>query len=144
MQVYLGCSIRNVFTPMKAAYTQQIEIIARFVGSMGHACYTPMLLQDKLSDDEIFKRDLALIDKCDCMIAECSFPSLGVGYEIGYAQWCEPMPILVFAHETTELSAMVIGNKHLTIARYHRVEEQINHTQEFLLKRAKELDALDK
>ena len=35
--------------------------------------------------EEIFKRDIELLDKCDYVVADVSYPSLGVGFEIAYA-----------------------------------------------------------
>ncbi len=45
--------------------------------------------EEKYSDNEdehVYIRDVKWIDECDVVIAEVSIPSLGVGYEIGYAE----------------------------------------------------------
>ncbi len=39
----------------------------------------------KLTDEEIFRSDTGFIDGCDCLVAEVTIPSTGVGYEICYA-----------------------------------------------------------
>lgn len=39
----------------------------------------------KITDEEIFKNDLGYIDRCECLVAEVTVSSIGVGYEIGYA-----------------------------------------------------------
>ena len=38
-----------------------------------------------MSEDEIFMRDMGGVERCDCLIAEVTVPSIGVGYEICHA-----------------------------------------------------------
>ena len=37
-------------------------------------------------DEMIYQRDIAWIKECDILIAECTSPSLGVGYELACAE----------------------------------------------------------
>jgi len=66
------------------------EIAATLVG-MGHVILTPHVLDDVLDVDrgstpeEIYRRDAALLEEADVLVAEVSYPSLGVGFEIAYA-----------------------------------------------------------
>jgi nucleoside 2-deoxyribosyltransferase len=59
----------------------------------------------------IFERDTAWIRECDVLVAEITTPSLGVGYEIGYAESLKK-PILCLYRQTEgkRLSGMIIGN----------------------------------
>ncbi len=59
----------------------------------------------------IFDRDTAWIRECDTLVAEVTTTSLGVGYEIGYAESLGK-PILCLYHQTEGkvLSGMIQGN----------------------------------
>ncbi len=55
-------------------------------------------------------RDLRWIDRCNVMIAEVSSPSLGVGYEIAYAEFYKK-PTLMIAKRGSRVSAMLQGKE---------------------------------
>jgi len=58
------------------------------------------------------------------VIAECTCPSLGVGYELGYAE-AHGIPVFVCYNKSkANLSAMLNGNAHFTIVPYE-VEDEI-------------------
>jgi nucleoside 2-deoxyribosyltransferase len=61
---------------------------------------------------ESFKRNLNLMSQADCLIAEITLPSLGVGYEIAYALHVRKIPTLVLFEKDKEnqVSAMMRGN----------------------------------
>ena len=71
-----------------------------------------LLLKDSaITKAEIFARQKKLIDKADCIIAEVSKPSLGVGGEIVYALM-HNIPVLALLYENYEdkISPMLAGN----------------------------------
>lgn len=71
----------------------------------------------------IWKRDTAWLSECDVVIAECSTPSLGVGYELGFAE-AHGKPVTVFyGGEEGRLSAMLEGNSSFRIVYYSSEEE---------------------
>ena len=56
-------------------------------------------------DAEIYEQDMGWLRECDLVIAECTCPSLGVGYELAYAEKCGK-PCHIFYNRTkTQLSA---------------------------------------
>ena len=60
----------------------------------------------------------AWIRACDFLIAECTCPSLGVGYELAYAEHQKkPCHILYRANEVS-LSAMLAGDSYFKIHPY--------------------------
>jgi hypothetical protein len=75
-------------------------------------------------DGDIYLRDTEWIDQADLLIAEISRPSIGVGYEIGYAE-SRDIPVLALYHRGAEhrISAMVAGNRRITTLRYDTLEE---------------------
>ena len=80
--------------------------------------------QTNVIDTHIYERDTRWLRECDMVIAECTCPSLGVGYELGYAE-THGTPVFVFYNKSkANLSAMLNGNAHFTIVPYE-VEDEI-------------------
>lgn len=75
------------------------------------------------SDVAIYEQDTAWLKESDIVIAECTTTSLGVGYELGFAEACG-IPVHIFYDETrTRLSAMLAGNKCFHIHPYKSESE---------------------
>ena len=63
------------------------------------------------------------IQESDMVVAECSNPSLGVGYELAYAE-SRGIPCHIFYDKSkTQLSAMLTGNPYFVIYPYQTEEE---------------------
>src|SRR5260370_34097172 len=63
-----------------------------------------------LSDVEIHDRDLACLRQADCLVAEVTTPSFGVGYEIGKAtEWGKSVLCLFRTENRIVLSPMIAG-----------------------------------
>lgn len=66
----------------------------------------------------IYEQDTAWLREADVVIAECSTPSLGVGYELAYAE-ARDIPVHIFYNRPlTNLSAMLSGNSYFHIHPY--------------------------
>ena len=77
----------------------------------------------RISDAEIYNQDTAWLRESDMVVAECSNPSLGVGYELAYAESRE-IPCHIFYNKSkTQLSAMLTGNPYFDIYPYQPEEE---------------------
>ncbi|HEX4567668.1 MAG TPA: nucleoside 2-deoxyribosyltransferase, partial [Vicinamibacterales bacterium] len=57
----------------------------------GHAVLTKHLLDDnvdtaesRLTEREVYERDIEWLDACDLLVADASGSSFGVGFEVGY------------------------------------------------------------
>lgn len=74
--------------------------------------FRTLLIKDKkLTALEIFQRQKKLIEEADCLIAEVTKPSLGVGSEIVYALvHKKPVFGLVLEDEEDKISPMIAGN----------------------------------
>jgi nucleoside 2-deoxyribosyltransferase len=66
-------------------------------------------LEEKMSEQEIYEKDVTWIEESDCVIAEITVPSIGVGYEICHALK-HRKPVLCVYQEGAKASAMVLGN----------------------------------
>jgi nucleoside 2-deoxyribosyltransferase len=89
MNIYLSGAIAA--GRQKVATYQQI---AEIVHTLGHRITSPQVADPKVTNDgqgepvnpqEIYLRDMQQLGNSDCMIAEITIPSLGVGYEIATA-----------------------------------------------------------
>lgn len=79
--------------------------------------------QGRERDAHIYDQDTAWLRDSDLLIGECTCPSLGVGYELAYAERFG-IPCYIFYDRTkTQLSAMLTGNPYFHIYPYEREEE---------------------
>jgi len=90
------------------------------------------VLGEDLADSQIHDRDLAWLKASDCLVAEVTTPSLGVGYEIGKAtEWDKPVLCLFRPRKDRSLSAMVAGSDGLTVRQYQGAAELNEIFREF-------------
>jgi len=81
----------------------------------------------------IYEQDTAWLREADVVIAECSTPSLGVGYELAYAE-ARGIPVHIFYNKPrANLSAMLTGDKYFQIHPY-ATEEEIYPVLDIVLK----------
>ena len=66
-------------------------------------------LEADITEQDIFEKDTRWIEESDCVIAEVTVPSTGVGYEICHAAG-HRKPVLCIYEEGAKVSAMVLGN----------------------------------
>ena len=80
-------------------------------------------LQESKTDREIYLQDTGWLREADLVIAECTCPSLGVGYELAYAE-AHKKPVHIFYDRTrSHLSAMLTGSDNFLICPYSEEEE---------------------
>ena len=72
--------------------------------------------------EQIYERDINWINECDLVVAEVSTPSLGVGYEIGYAESINKDIICVYEKDAN-VSAMIRGNQSIELIQYETDDE---------------------
>jgi hypothetical protein len=76
------------------------------------------------NDREIHDRDVAWLKDSDCLVAEVTTPSLGVGYEIAKAtEWGKRVLCLYRPVEGRALSAMIAGCGGVSVREYHSVSD---------------------
>ena len=70
----------------------------------------------------IYEQDTAWLRESDIVIAECSTPSLGVGYEMAYAE-AHGKPVHIFYRAANPISAMLTGDSYFHIHPYSSEED---------------------
>ena len=82
--------------------------------------------EKSLTDKEIYLRDMAWLKECDMVIAECTRPSLGVGYELSSAENLKKQVNVLYRNKECKLSAMLLGDDYFNIFSYEVKEEAFN------------------
>ncbi len=77
------------------------------------------------SEEEIYLRDINWIKDCDILVSEVSIPSLGVGYELAYAEQLNKK-IICLCDKNVNTSAMISGNKNFDLIRYNDTHDLLN------------------
>lgn len=86
-------------------------------------CTDINLKEQGKKDAEIYDQDTAWLRESDMLIAECTCPSLGVGYELAYAEKIGIPCHIFYDSRKTHLSAMLTGNPYFNIHPYQSEEE---------------------
>jgi nucleoside 2-deoxyribosyltransferase len=74
--------------------------------------------------DFIYNRDIEWLKTADIVISEVTNPSLGVGYELAYAEKLNiPVVCLYRPSADKKLSAMIEGNKNFNVFEYQKVQD---------------------
>lgn len=98
------------------------EVLTEHVGKAS----LDMMGEGDLTEQQIFERDMAWLRSSDAVVAECTVPSLGVGYELGLAESLG-IPVLVLFRPSTgrSLSAMLRGNTNFSVHEYADVDDEL-------------------
>ncbi|AGB48468.1 Nucleoside 2-deoxyribosyltransferase [Methanomethylovorans hollandica DSM 15978] len=123
MKVFFSGSIRGG-RELLSVY----QHLCSFIVSKGHEVLTEHVadpqvekVESAMTEQEIFARDMALLEHSSCLIAEVSIPSTGVGYEICSAVQ-RNIPVLCLYRPGANVSAMVLGNPYVALWQYSTLE----------------------
>lgn len=75
--------------------------------------------ETELSPQEIRDRDIHWLEESDIVVAETTQPSLGVGYELGYAERINKPVLILHRNHERHLSAMISGTKYFNDINYY-------------------------
>ena len=85
-----------------------------------------------MTDQDIYEQDAAWLRECDMVIAECTTPSHGVGYEMAYAEAIKKPVHIFYDLQRAKLSAMLAGNSYYHLHPYSTEEELFGMLSEIL------------
>ena len=120
MKIYFAASIRSgrddgaTYLEIAGQLREYGEVLTEHVGDAGLSA-----AGEHTGNRKIHDRDLEWLKRSDCMVAEVTTPSLGVGYEIGKAtEWGKPILCLYRPTAGRSLSAMISGCAAVTLREY--------------------------
>ena len=118
MKVYFAGSIRGgrhdaeLYRKVINALKEKHQVLTEHVGDLSLST-----VEDK-GDKAIYEQDTTWLRECDVVVAECTQVSLGVGYELAYAEAHGKEVHIFYRPRETQLSAMLAGNERFNIHRY--------------------------
>ena len=138
MKIYFAGSIRGgrtdaeLYQRMIAYIQRQHTVLTEHVGDLSKSKTEGVSNRDKA----IYEQDTAWLRESDLVIAECTTPSLGVGYELAYAEKYQKPVHIFYDKSRTKISAMLSGNVYFQLHPYRNEEELYRILDEVLKLRA--------
>lgn len=128
MKIYFAASIRGgrddvkIYTELIDFLKQDNQVLTEHIGN-GNLSVTS---QSQTDDKYIRDRDINWMKEADLVVAETSNPSLGVGYELAYAEKLHKPVVILHNSTKSQLSAMINGTDYFKdIFEYQTVSEAI-------------------
>ena len=85
------------------------------------------------SDEEIFEKLEGYLKNIDIVFAEVTVPSLGVGYELGFADQLGKKVIAIYDMNVVDkVSTMIRGNKRIKLIGYHDISEIVDNLENII------------
>ena len=82
------------------------EVVSEFISDKSLTSYGSL----NMTDEDIYKRDTSMINDSEVVVADITTPSLGVGYEIAYAEKLgKQIYCLYQKQDGKRISAMIAG-----------------------------------
>ena len=120
MKIYFAGAIRGGREDV-ALYLELVELLRPYGTVLTEHIADKQLtsLGESMDDRAIHDRDLAWLKEADCLVAEVTTPSLGVGFEIGKAtEWGLRVLCLFRPNTGRTLSALIAGSDRVTVREY--------------------------
>jgi nucleoside 2-deoxyribosyltransferase len=129
MKIYLGFTVAGDRSAIDTA-----RRVAQLLEELGHEVLTRHLVSDNareadrlIGPEEVYRRDMAWLDRCELFIAEVSGSSFGVGFETGYLLGATNKQVILLYRRELEhrVSLLISGNTHAncTLVPYATVAE---------------------
>lgn len=138
MKIYFAGSIRGGRSDVET-YAKMIAMLEKHGQVLDKHIGDPALHEfgeRDISDAEIKQRDQAWINEADCVVAELSHPSHGVGYEVGLAMHLGKPILGLFRRQTgRRVSPMIAGAGQIEIKHYNTLDEVHQIIQAFFCAR---------
>src|SRR3989338_4474192 len=123
LKLYIGCSLTHSpedFKDLVLNLKEKLRADYEVFEFLGLTNGTPT---------DVYNEDIGrCVARCDFFVAICDHPSLGLGYEMGTALEKYSKPTLGLAHETSNVSRLVLGINHpmYTFKRYKTLEDIVS------------------
>ncbi|MBN1645933.1 nucleoside 2-deoxyribosyltransferase [Candidatus Woesearchaeota archaeon] len=139
MKIYFSGSIR-AGRQLQPVYFELIQYLKVFGDVLTEHIADPNLTiegEKNISDSDIYLRDMRWIEEADIFIADVTVPSLGVGYEIRYAEQLGIPILCLFSNDAVRIDAvrisgMIQGNPNFAKKQYKNANEAKQHVSDFI------------
>ena len=123
MKIYFAGSITggrqkaSDYSKMVSVLEKYGEVLTKTVGDVNLT-----IKGENVSAKEIYSRDVNWLNECDILFADITVPSLGVGYELAYAE-SKHKKIICMYEKDKNVSSLIIGNSYYKQIPYSNIEE---------------------
>lgn len=134
MKIYVSGSIYGG-TQKIDTYKVLIEALEKYGEVVDKQIADPNTIANEVyqSDEEIYEGLEEQLISADIVFAEVSVPSLGVGYELGFADKSHKNIIAIYDEGyTPKVSTMIRGNKRIKLIPYKDINEIVQNLDELL------------
>lgn len=108
MKIYVGCSLIHA----SDEFRQSVEDVKQKLRSIGHEVFDFVAMTQGEPKD-VYQWDIHnCVKNCDLFVAICDLPSIGLGYELGFAVEKLGKLVLAVAHKEAKVSRLVLGIDH--------------------------------
>src|ERR1035437_6124026 len=124
-KIYVGCAIIGAPEGYLAEIIKLKELIRNELGCE----VMEFIPQGTGTVQDVYMNDIHFaVETCDAVVAEVSYPSLGLGWEMATAVEKLKKPVLLCAKGEVKVSRLVQGaagpeNPHCTFMRYEKMED---------------------
>ena len=134
MNIYFAGAIRGGRQKVED-YAKIVEVLKEYGNVLTEHIANPKvdIFGEKLSAQEVYMRDVEYLKENDILFAEISVPSLGVGYELAYAESIGK-PVICMYDENFNVSGMIRGNQNFKMITYSKIEELLKNIRNILEK----------
>lgn len=135
MKIYVSGSIYGG-TQKIDTYKILIEELEKYGEVLNKEIADPNTIANEVyqKDEDIFNDLEEKLIISDVLVAEVSIPSLGVGFELGFADKLNKKIIAIYdKNYTPKVTTMIRGNKRITLIPYQRIEEITNNLDKILV-----------
>lgn len=114
-------------------YVKIVEILNQYGNVLTMHVANPKLgkIEEGITSEEIYLRDINWLEESDIVFAEITVPSMRVGYELAYAE-SKDIPVICMYDKNVNVSRMITGNKKFIQIPYENIEELQKKIQEIM------------
>ncbi len=134
MKIYFAGSIRGgradaeLYARIIARLKEKHTVLTEHIGAPSLSA----MGEEGKTDADIYRQDIAWLESSDMVIAECSSVSLGVGYELAYAEKIGTPVHIFFNTGRGSLSAMLTGDDYFHTHYYSSEAELFAQLEEII------------
>ncbi len=133
-KIYVGCSIIHA----SKEYSEEIATLKNAIRNEPDCEVIEFVASGTGTPRDVYLNDIHnAVERCDFMVAEVSYPSLGLGFEIATMVEKLRKPVLLCAKEGMKVSRLIQGaagpeNPNCTFVWYRDKEDLLNKIKERL------------